>query len=98
MMSDKDAQSVLELLEPRISDIVITQAATPRALPAPELGELATQVFGPGRVVVRPNLPDAIDEAVRLADESGPGAGIFLAGSVALAGQARSMLYRNRPD
>jgi dihydrofolate synthase/folylpolyglutamate synthase len=59
---------------------------------AAALGARAAEIFGPDRVLVVPVLPDAIDVAVRLADEAGPGAGIFLAGSVALAGQARTLL------
>jgi len=98
MMSDKDVDGVLALLEPRITTLVATQAAGPRALPAAELGRRAAAVFGAPRVVVRPNLPDAIDTAVALADEAGPGAGILLGGSVALAGQARGLLVTVRPE
>jgi dihydrofolate synthase/folylpolyglutamate synthase len=36
----------------------------------------------------------AIEEAVRLADEAGPGAGVLIAGSVYAAGEARAMLVR----
>jgi dihydrofolate synthase/folylpolyglutamate synthase len=92
MMGDKDVDAVLELLEPRVSQIVVTQAANPRALPAEDLWVRATEVFGEHRVMVRPKLTDAIDTAVALADEAGAGSGIFLAGSVALAGQARVLL------
>jgi len=49
-------------------------------------------------VTVQPDLPDAIDTVVRLADEAGAGAGILLAGSVALAGQARTLLHTRRTD
>jgi len=91
MMADKDVDAVLALLEPRVSTLVVTQAASPRAMPADELAEYAAEIFGEDRVVVRPDLPDAIETAVALADEAGAGAGIFLAGSAALAGQARSL-------
>ncbi len=92
MMADKQIDAVLALLEPRVSVLVATQATSSRALPAEELGERAVQVFGPRRVVVRPDLPGAIDEAVRLVDDAGVGAGVFLGGSVALAGEARLLL------
>lgn len=92
MMADKNAEAILELLEPHVTQLVVTSAATARAMPAGELGLRANQVFGPTRVVVRPHLPDAIDEVVRLGDEAGPGTGIILLGSVALAGQARLLL------
>ena len=90
MMADKDVDTVLSLLEPRVSTLVVTQAASPRAMSADELAEHAAEIFGEDRIVVRPDLPDAIETAVELADEAGAGAGIFLAGSAALAGQARS--------
>ena len=44
---------------------------------------------------VRASLPDAIEAAVTLADEAGAGAGILVAGSVILAGEARALLVRN---
>jgi len=92
MMADKDVRGVLQLLEPRLSQVVLTQAVSARAMPAAALGEVAGEIFGEDRVVVRDNLVDAIDAAVQVADEAGPGAGIFLGGSVALAGQARLLL------
>ena len=93
MMADKDVRGVLEVLSEAVTTVVATGIAdTPRALGAEALAELAREVFGPDRVVVRPGLADAIDEAVRLADEAGPGAGILIAGSVYAAGQARSLL------
>ncbi|MDR2973823.1 MAG: bifunctional folylpolyglutamate synthase/dihydrofolate synthase [Propionibacteriaceae bacterium] len=92
MMADKQIEAVLRLVEPRVSSIVVTQAVTSRAMPAVELGRMATDIFGANRVIVRSDLAAAIDEAVRLADDAGAGAGILLAGSVALAGQARALL------
>ncbi|MDR0283566.1 MAG: bifunctional folylpolyglutamate synthase/dihydrofolate synthase [Propionibacteriaceae bacterium] len=92
MMADKAVDAVLALLEPRVTTLVATQATNRRALPAAELAQRAAAVFGADRVVVRPELADAIDAAVGLADDAGAGAGIFLAGSVALAGEARALL------
>lgn len=92
MMADKEIDEVLELLEPRVSTLVATQASVPRAMDAAALGAKAAEILGPERVIVLPDLSDAIDKAVELADESGPGAGILLGGSAALAGQARTLL------
>ena len=41
------------------------------------------------------SLPDALELAVTLVDEAGAGAGILVAGSVILAGEARALLVRN---
>ena len=95
MMADKDVRGVLEALSEAVTTVVATGIAdTPRAMTVEALAELAGEVFGPDRVVSRPRMADAIDEAVRLADEAGPGAGILIAGSVYAAGEARSLLVR----
>lgn len=93
MMADKDVEGVLRVLEESVTTIICTQVAgTDRCLPAPALGEIASDVFGSARVQVRSMLPDALELAVTLADQAGPGAGILIAGSVVLAGEARTLL------
>ena len=96
MMVDKDVEGVLALLAEEVTTIICTRvASTDRGLPADELGELAEEAFGAERVHVRESLPDALELAVTLADEAGAGAGILVAGSVILAGEARALLVRN---
>lgn len=99
MMADKDVSGVLEVFAESMSTVVCTTiAGTPRALPASELAARATDIFGPQRVLVAENLEDAIEQAVALADQAGPTAGILLAGSVYAAGQARSLLVREQAE
>ncbi|HHU38657.1 MAG TPA: dihydrofolate synthase [Propionibacterium sp.] len=99
MMADKDVEGVLDVIAEEATTIVCTQvASTDRGLPADELGELAEEAFGADRVHVRASLPDAIEAAVTLADEAGAGAGILIAGSVILAGEARALLVRESRD
>ena len=95
LMADKDARGVLEALEPVLAEVVLTQAATPRAMDADALAAIAVDVFGGDRVEVAPRLDDALDAAVASA-ESGDllGAGVLVVGSVILAGQARTLLGR----
>ena len=62
-----------------------------------KVGEIAGEVFGPDRVRVAATMTEAIEAAVQLADEAGPGAGVLIAGSVYAAGEARSLLVRH-PD
>jgi dihydrofolate synthase/folylpolyglutamate synthase len=68
-----------------------------RSMPAEELGEIAAEIFGEDRVLVRPKLIDAIDDAIRLAEENalamGTG-GVLITGSVITAGEARALLVR----
>lgn len=98
MMADKDVRGVLEVFAEAMTTIVVTGiSGTTRAMTPEALAEVAAEVFGADRVVVRAAPADALDEAVRLADEAGPGAGILIAGSVYAAGEARTLL-RPHPE
>jgi dihydrofolate synthase/folylpolyglutamate synthase len=94
ILDDKDVARVLELLEPALDSIVVTQNSSPRCLPVDELAAVAVDVFGGDRVTVSPRLDDAIDEGVRLADEAGPGSGVLITGSFVTVGEARHLLRR----
>lgn len=99
MMADKDVDGVLEVFEPAMTTVVCSQAAsTKRGLPASDLGERASGIFGEDRVRVAPRLDDAIEVAVTLADQAGPGAGVLIAGSVIAAGEARALLVRPKVE
>ena len=96
VLADKDARAMLSVLEPVLDEIVITQNSSPRADPADQLAAVAVEVFGAERVTVEPRLDDALETAVRLAEESPDGvlagAGVLVTGSVITAGEARTML------
>jgi dihydrofolate synthase/folylpolyglutamate synthase len=96
VLADKDAKAMLELLEPVVDEVVVTQNSSPRALDIDELAALAVDIFGDSRVVVEPRLDDAIEAAVTLAEETGDnsisGAGVLVTGSVVTAGEARVLL------
>jgi dihydrofolate synthase/folylpolyglutamate synthase len=97
-MKDKDVYGVLEAYEPIMETVICTRNSfTERSMPAEELGELAMEIFGEDRVLVRPHLIDAIDDAIRLAEEGaiamGSG-GVLVTGSVVTAGEARTLLVR----
>ncbi|MGB7964487.1 MAG: dihydrofolate synthase, partial [Propionicimonas sp.] len=68
---------------------------TGRALSPSALAEVAGEVFGPDRVRKAATMTEAIEVAVQLADEAGPGAGVLIAGSVYAAGEARSLLVKH---
>lgn len=95
MMADKDVTGVLEAFEPELNTIVCTTvSSTNRALSPDALAERAADVFGEDRVRVAASMFDAIEAAVALADDAGPGAGVLIAGSVIAAGEARALLVR----
>lgn len=94
-MADKDVRHMLEILEPVAAQLVATANSSPRCLPADELAAIAVDVFGADRVTVEVRLDDALDTAVRLAEEDVEaygGSGILVTGSVITAGEARVLL------
>ena len=100
VLAGKDARGMLELLEPAVDEIVVTQNASGRSLSADALARLAVEVFGADRVTVEPRLDNALETAIRLAEEDAgtmlSGAGVLVTGSVVTAGEARTLLIGNR--
>ena len=95
MLGDKDAEGFLEAMEPVLDSVVLTNNGSPRALDTEMLAEIALPIFGEERVVVKPFLPDAVETAIGLAEESDgepvAGAGVVVTGSVVTAGAARTL-------
>ena len=100
VMGDKDAEGLLAELEPVLSEIVVTQSSTPRAMPVEELEEVARDLFGAHRVTVARRLDDALEQAVTLAETGGSlgesigTGGVLVTGSVVTVGEARILLRR----
>lgn len=92
VFADKDAASMLEILEPALDEVVVTRTTSTRAMSPAALGELAAGIFGEHRVTVVADLPDALDTAAGLADAAGPGGGVVATGSVFTAAEARMLL------
>ena len=92
ILKDKPATEMLEVLEPVLDHVVVTRTTSPRAMRPEELGELAADIFGEGRVTVVHDLPDALDVAAGLADEGGVGGGVLATGSVTTAAEVRMLL------
>jgi len=98
VLADKDATGMLELLEPVVDAIVITRNSSTRAMPPEQLAELAVEVFGPDRVTLEPELPDAIAAAVGLAESDVDGelggVGVIITGSVMTVADARKLFRK----
>ncbi len=92
ILGDKDAVSILEVLEPVFDEVVITRSTSPRSMAPAALGALAADIFGEHRVTVVPDLPDAIERAVELADEGGVAGGVVVTGSITTVADARLLL------
>jgi dihydrofolate synthase/folylpolyglutamate synthase len=93
-LADKDVRTMLEVLEPAVASVVVTENGSPRAMPVDVLRDLAEEVFGEDRVRVEDRLDDALDTAVALVDAEAEygGVGVLVTGSVVTAGEARTLL------
>jgi dihydrofolate synthase/folylpolyglutamate synthase len=100
VLGDKDVTGMLEQLEPVADELVVTHNSSLRAMPVDELAQHAVRVFGADRVTVENRLDDAVETAVRLAEDTGDevlsGAGVLVTGSVVTAGEARTLLGADR--
>jgi dihydrofolate synthase/folylpolyglutamate synthase len=98
VMGDKDVSGLLDLLEPVAARIVVTQNSSPRSMPVDQLAQVATEIFGEDRVTVTDNMPDAIEEAVVIAEEDASGelsgVAVLVTGSVVTVADARRLLKR----
>ena len=98
VMADKDAHEILQVLEPVLAHVVVTQNSTPRSMSAAELGEIAEDLFGEDRVTITSRLDDALERAVLMTDaaegfsEEIGGGGVLVTGSVVTVGEARVLL------
>ena len=104
VMGDKDVDGILAALEPAFDEVVVTHNGSPRAMDVEGLAMRAEEHFGPDRVITAQTLPDAIETAIALAEESGSddtfpdgysGSGIVITGSVFTAGAARTLFGRD---
>jgi dihydrofolate synthase/folylpolyglutamate synthase len=98
VLGDKDVSGLLDLLEPVAARLVVTQNSSPRSMPLNELTEIAVEIFGEDRVTVAQTMPDAIEEAVVLAEEDTggehSGVGVLITGSIVTVADARKLLKR----
>ncbi len=101
VMGDKDVTGILTALEPVFDQVVVTHNGSPRALEVEALALRAEEIFGPDRVVRAETLPDAIETATAMVEDSAAeadgfsGAGIVITGSVVTAGAARTLFGKD---
>jgi dihydrofolate synthase/folylpolyglutamate synthase len=100
VMADKDVDGILAALEPAFDVIVVTTNGSPRAMEVDALALRAEERFGSDRVITAATLPDAIETATALVEESGQddgfsGSGMVITGSVVTAGAARTLFGRD---
>ncbi|HMT51394.1 MAG TPA: Mur ligase family protein, partial [Dietzia sp.] len=102
MLDGKDADAFLAALEPVVEEVVVTRAASPRAMDLDELTRIAEERFTAQRVHVVDSLPEALSAALDLvgvpdptADDDVSGVGVLVTGSVVTAGAARDLFGKD---
>nr|WP_242608077.1 folylpolyglutamate synthase/dihydrofolate synthase family protein [Xylanibacterium ulmi] len=99
IMGDKDAESLLAILEPVLAEVVLTRNSSDRSADPLALAEIANEIFGEDRVHVVERLDAAIQIAADLAERDdavgvGVGTGVLVTGSVVTVADARVLLGR----
>ena len=92
MMNDKDVDGILGALLPVTSAVFATEAPTPRALPAADIGARIAAVDPARTVHVEPDPWTAVAQALTDAETVCVAGSIFLAGAVRDALKARAIL------
>ncbi len=92
VLQEKDAETMVGLLEPVLDHVVVTRTTSPRAIRPERLAEIAVAYFGEDRVTVVRDLPDALDTAAGLADDGGMTGAVLATGSVITAAEVRMLL------
>ena len=94
IFADKDAEGIFDEIKDVIDGVIVTQSSSPRAMPAGELAKLARKYIEADRIVIEPELRNAIKKA--LADANHPmeeeSVGVLITGSVITVGEARAIL------
>nr|WP_253201969.1 folylpolyglutamate synthase/dihydrofolate synthase family protein [Subtercola sp. PAMC28395] len=86
VLADKDAAGIIRALEPVVSEFVVTQSSSERAINADELASIVVGIAGADRVVVELDPREAANLARDSAAESDTGA-VLVTGSITLVGE-----------
>ncbi|WP_374945304.1 bifunctional folylpolyglutamate synthase/dihydrofolate synthase [Agreia sp.] len=87
ILADKDVEGIVRALEPVVTDFVVTDAPSERAIDADSLAAIVVGIVGRDRVAVEPEFERAMEVARDSADEAQRGA-VLVTGSITLVGEA----------
>ena len=96
ILGDKDVTNFLAELSHVVDEIVVTENASPRALPTEKLFAIASEIFDEGQVTSAGSIKRAIELAIDRASHPTQSVGILITGSVVTAGTARSLLKKGK--
>jgi dihydrofolate synthase/folylpolyglutamate synthase len=92
-MRDKDTDGVFAEMAGSVGQVVLTtMPELPRARTLEDIDAVASRYWDEDHRSQAPTVAEAIGRGIELAELAGPGAGVLIAGSVVLAGQARAIL------
>lgn len=96
ILEDKSALEMLAELATVVDEVVVTCNSSARSMSPDDLADLAREVWDDHMVSVEPNLGEALERAVAIADGEPPGmVGVVVTGSVATVADARALLGRS---
>jgi dihydrofolate synthase/folylpolyglutamate synthase len=87
ILADKDVEGIVRALEPVVTEFVVTDAPSERAIDADSLAAVVVGIVGRDRVTVEPEFRRAMEVARDSADEAERGA-VLVTGSITLVGEA----------
>ncbi len=93
ILTEKDAAAILRELEPVVSEIIVTQSSSPRAIALADIEALAGEIFGIDRVRVSANPWHALELAKQVLPKAKNGM-IVASGSITLVGDLLKQLQR----
>jgi dihydrofolate synthase/folylpolyglutamate synthase len=85
VLAEKDAKGIFAHLASVLTDVVITQSSSPRAIPAEELAEIASLYFAEDQVRIIADPAAAYTWAAEVAGDLDAGA-VVVSGSISLVG------------
>ncbi len=88
VLDDKDAQGIIEALDPVVAGFICTQSNSDRAMQANDLADIVAALVGPDRVQAEPTLSVAIETAKSMC---GPADAIMVSGSITLVGDTMTL-------
>lgn len=87
VLADKDVEGIVRALEPVVTEFVVTDAPSERAIDADSLAAIVVGIVGRDRVTVEPEFERAMEVARDSAEEAERGA-VLVTGSITLVGEA----------
>jgi dihydrofolate synthase/folylpolyglutamate synthase len=91
VFQDKNYPAIIKLIVPQINQLILTMANNPRATPTEILAKEASQYISKEKIIETNTVPEAIREALRIAQEKEV---ICITGSLYTVGEAKAYFLK----